>query len=71
MGLHQAGDAPRLYTASVTGSLKRDFFSSLLNMDMQAATTFLLFGSTAPYISSGKRKVIEKEFRDEMKKLMK
>jgi hypothetical protein len=40
-------------------------------MDMQAATNFLLFGSTDPYISSGKRKVIEKEFRDEMKKLMK
>ena len=62
----------KIFAALIAVSLATALLAGfLMNMDMQAATNFFLFGSMDPYISSGKRKVIEKELRDEMKKMMK
>ena len=45
--------------------------SAMMNMSLLSVASFMLSGSTDPYLSTGKKKEIQQEFKDEMKKLIK
>jgi hypothetical protein len=45
--------------------------SVMMNTNFLSVANFMLFGSTDPYLSTDKKKEIEQEFKEEMKKLMK
>ena len=61
----------KLFVIVIAVSLGTAFFASVaLRVDLISIASYLLFGSTDPYLSPEKSKEIGKEFRDEMKKLI-